>query len=108
MKLTRGFDVDRARIQFSGKVYDFDYAVSGQWSDSDFELKDAFLSNNFGGFDVKAGQFVTKFFDGYTSDPTTLVDGDYSITALTYGQGYSQGVEVSRDFGRFHCVRFLQ
>jgi hypothetical protein len=41
---TRGFDVDRARIQLSGKVYDFDYAVSGQWSETDFELKDAFLS----------------------------------------------------------------
>ena len=98
---TRGFDVDRARIQLSGKVYDFDYAVSGQWSETDFELKDAFLSGDFGGFDVKAGQFVTKFFDGYVSDPTTLVDGDYSITALTYGQGYSQGVEVSRDFDAF-------
>jgi hypothetical protein len=99
---TRGFDVDRARIQLSGKVYDFDYAVSGQWSETDFELKDAFLSGNFGGFDVKAGQFVTKFFDGYVSDPTTLLDGDYSITALTYGQGYSQGVEVSRAFDVFN------
>lgn len=98
---SRGFDMDRARIKFSGKVYDFDYAVSGQWSDSDFELKDAFLSNNFGGFDVKAGQFVTNFFSGYVSDPTTLVDGDYSITALTYGQGWSQGLEVSRKFDAF-------
>ena len=98
---TRGFDVDRARIQLSGKAYDFDYAISGQWSETDFELKDAFLGGDFGGFYVKAGQFVTKFFDGYVSDPTTLVDGDYSITALTYGQGYSQGIEVSRDFDAF-------
>ena len=98
---TRGFDIDRARIEFSGKAYDFDYAVSGQWSDNEFELKDAFLGNDFGGFYIKAGQFVTKFFDGYVSDPTTLVDGDYSITALTYGQGYSQGVEVSRKFDAF-------
>ena len=98
---TRGFDVDRARIQLSGKAYDFDYAVSGQWSETEFELKDAFLGADFGGFYVKAGQFVTKFFDGYVSDPTTLLDGDYSITALTYGQGYSQGVEVSRKFDAF-------
>ena len=100
--VTRGFDIERARIQFSGKAYDFDYAVSGQWSDTEFVLKDAFLSGNFGGFDVKAGQFVTKFFDGYVSDPTTLVYGDYSIIALTYGQGYSQGVEVSREFDVFN------
>ena len=98
---TRGFDIDRARIKFSGKVYDFDYAVSGQWSETEFELKDAFLSKNIGGFDVKAGQFVTSFYSGYVSDPTTLVTGDYSVTALTYGQGYSQGVEVSRSFNDF-------
>lgn len=98
---TRGFDVNRARIQLSGKAYDFDYTVSGQWSDTDFDLKDAFLSSNFGGFGVKAGQFVTSFYDGYVSDPTTLVDGDYSITALTYGQGRSQGFEVSRNFDSF-------
>jgi len=99
---TRGFDVERARIQLSGKVYDFDYSVSGQWSDTEFVLKDAFLSGSFGGFDVKAGQFVTKFFDGYTSDPTTLIDGEYSIAALTFGQGWSQGVEVSRSFDAFN------
>ena len=98
---TRGFDIDRARIKFSGKVYDFDYAVSGQWSETEFELKDAFLSKNIGGFDVKAGQFVTSFYSGYVSDPTTLVTGDYSVTALTYGQGYSQGVEVSKSFSDF-------
>tara|TARA_R100000008_G_scaffold15551_1_gene7576 strand:- start:1311 stop:2336 length:1026 start_codon:yes stop_codon:yes gene_type:complete len=98
---TRGFDVDRARIQFSGKAYDFDYSVSGQWSDTDFELKDAFLSGDFGGFDVKAGQFVTSFYNGYVSDPTTLVNGDYTIAALTFGQGWSQGVEVSREFDAF-------
>ena len=98
---TRGFDINRARIKFSGKVYDFDYAVSGQWSETEFELKDAFLSKNIGGFDVKAGQFVTSFYSGYVSDPTTLVTGDYSVTALTYGQGYSQGVEVSRSFNDF-------
>ena len=98
---TRGFDVERARIQFSGKAYDFDYTVSGEWSDTEFELKDAFLSADFGGFDVKAGQFVTSFYSGYVSDPTTLVYGDYSVTALTYGQGRSQGFEVSRGFDAF-------
>ena len=98
---SRGFDMNRARVKFSGKVYDFDYAVSGQWSDADFELKDAFLSGNFGGFGVQAGQFVTSFYNGYVSDPSTLVTGEYTITALTYGQGRSQGFEVSRSFGDF-------
>tara|TARA_R100001509_G_scaffold93877_2_gene54279 strand:+ start:1433 stop:2461 length:1029 start_codon:yes stop_codon:yes gene_type:complete len=98
---TRGFDIDRARIKFSGEAYEFGYAISGQWSDTEFELKDAFLTKNIGGFDVKAGQFVTSFYNGYVSDPTTLVTGDYSITALTYGQGYSQGIEVSREYDSF-------
>ena len=98
---TRGFDIDRARIAFSGEVYGFDYGVSGQWSDTEFVLKDAFLSKNIGGFDVKAGQFVTSFYSGYVSDPTTLVTGDYTVTALTYGQGWSQGIEVSKSFDDF-------
>tara|TARA_Y100001937_G_scaffold127422_1_gene199643 strand:- start:56 stop:1084 length:1029 start_codon:yes stop_codon:yes gene_type:complete len=98
---TRGFDVDRARIQLSGKAYDFDYVVSGQWSDTEFDLKDAFLSGDFSGFNVKVGQFVTSFYSGYVSDPTELIDGEYSVTALTYGQGRSQGVEISREFDAF-------
>ncbi len=38
-----GFGIPAARLIFSGSVYDVNYEVSGQWSDTgEFELKDAF------------------------------------------------------------------
>jgi hypothetical protein len=99
-----GFDVHRARIGVGGSAYNFDYAVSGEWSDNDFSLKDAYVSTDVNGFDIKAGQFVTSFYNGYVSDPSTLTTGEYTISALTFGQGRSQGIELGHSFGDFMAV----
>ena len=47
------------------------------------------------------------FYAGYVTDPreshNTL---NYSVSALTFGQGRGQGVELSRHFGDFHVSGF--
>ena len=100
-----GFQVQRARLIASGAVYDFNYLLSGEWDTgvSVFELKDAAVMTTFNDFGVKAGQFVTSFYSGWVTNPTTLVDGEYTISALTFGQGRSQGIEFNRTFGDFRA-----
>ena len=53
-----GFSVPRARLIFTGDIYDFSYKVSGQWSEGgNFTLKDAYA--DYSGFRV--GQFKSPF-----------------------------------------------
>jgi hypothetical protein len=101
---TSGFNLPYERLEVSGKVYDWDYKVSGEFSDSnagDFDLVDAYLSGSVFDTDVKVGQFVTSFYKGYTDSPLDNVTGEYSLIATTFGQGRSQGVEFSKDWGNF-------
>lgn len=98
------FSIPYARLEVSGRIMDkVDYVVSGEFSDyttGSFELVDAYLTMGLGGdFDLRVGQFVTSFYNGYTDSPLDQVAGEYSILATTFGQGRSQGLEVSRDFG---------
>ena len=104
---TSGFNLPYERLEVSGKVYDWDYKVSGEFSDSnagDFDLVDAYLSGSVLGTDVKVGQFVTSFYKGYTDSPLDNVTGEYSLIATTFGQGRSQGVEFSKDWGSFRAT----
>ena len=104
---TSGFNLPYERLEVSGKVYDWSYKVSGEFSDSnagDFELVDAYLSGTFLDTDVKVGQFVTSFYKGYTDSPLDNVTGEYSLMATTFGQGRSQGVEFSKDWGSFRAT----
>ncbi len=94
-----GFSVDRARLILSGDFgKDASYLLSGQWSDvtSTFDLLDARV--DFRAFDVanvRVGQFVPAFYSGFVTDPRSLITNNYSVSALTYGQGRGQGVELS-------------
>lgn len=104
---TSGFNLPYERLEVSGKVYDWSYKVSGEFSDSnagDFELVDAYLSGTFLDTDVKVGQFVTSFYKGYTDSPLDNVTAEYSLMATTFGQGRSQGVEFSKDWGSFRAT----
>lgn len=104
---TSGFNLPYERLEVSGKVYDWDYKVSGEFSDSnagDFDLVDAYLSGSVFDTDVKVGQFVTSFYRGYTDSPLDNVTGEYSLIATTFGQGRSQGVEFSKDWGSFRAT----
>jgi len=104
---TSGFNLPYERLEVSGKVYDWSYKVSGEFSDSnagDFELVDAYLSGSVFDTNVKVGQFVTSFYKGYTDSPLDNVTGEYSLIATTFGQGRSQGVEFSKDWGPFRAT----
>tara|TARA_B100001094_G_scaffold333068_1_gene408297 strand:- start:3564 stop:4655 length:1092 start_codon:yes stop_codon:yes gene_type:complete len=102
VEANHGFDVPRARLQFSGSVYDFDYVVSGQWYDNnggEFDLTDAYASTDIAGVNFKFGQFVSPFmksWDVYAADTLTA---DRSLVTYTFGQGRSQGIQFGKEFG---------
>jgi hypothetical protein len=104
-----GFSVDRARIILSGDLgKDASYLLSGQWSDvtSSFDLLDARVDfRAFDVADVRVGQFVPAFYSGFVTDPRSLITNNYSVSALTFGQGRGQGVELS-DFFVAENVKF--
>jgi len=97
---TYGFSVPRARLIVSGSVYDWDYKVSGQWSEGgDFELKDAYASTDFDGLGFKVGQFKTPFMKEVLVNRVDILGIERSIISNNFGQGRSQGVQFSHDFG---------
>jgi len=101
------FKLPYARLELSGKVYDWGYKVSGEYSDQnngDMELVDAVFSGKLAGLDFKVGQFVTSFYKGWTDSPLDLTTGEYSLVATTFGQGRSQGVEFGYDFGMLNLT----
>jgi len=106
-----GFAVDRARLTFSGDMSNesFSYLVSGEWSDvtNSFDLLDAVVTlRMFDEANVRVGQFVPQFYAGYVTDPTQLTTLNYSVSALTFGQGRGTGVEAFRSFGDFEVSAF--
>ena len=105
-----GFFVERARINISGDLADetVSYLVSGEWNNTsnNFNLLDAYVDFrlfDFGVFEtgstVRIGQFVPDFYGGFVDDPTKLTTYNYSVSALTFGQGRGQGIQFSRGFG---------
>ena len=106
-----GFSVDRARLTFSGDTSNesFSYLVSGEWSDAtnSFDLLDAVVTlRMFDEANIRVGQFVPQFYAGFVTDPTQLTTLNYSVSALTFGQGRGTGVEVFRSFGDFEVSGF--
>jgi len=102
LDVRQGFDVRKAVLGVEGLIYGANYKVSAEvGSNSDFRLRDAFISNDFEFGTLKVGQFKTAFMSEVNvSTPDTLI-GDYSIVSYTFGQGRSQGVELSESFGDF-------
>ena len=106
-----GFAVDRARLTFSGDMSNesFSYLVSGEWSDvtNSFDLLDAVVTlRMFDEANIRVGQFVPQFYAGYVTDPTQLTTLNYSVSALTFGQGRGAGIEAFRTFGDFEVSVF--
>jgi len=106
-----GFAVDRARLTFSGDMSNesFSYLVSGEWSDvtNSFDLLDAVVTlRMFDEANIRVGQFVPQFYAGFVTDPTQLTTLNYSVSALTFGQGRGAGVEAFRSFGDFEVSAF--
>lgn len=103
VEANHGFGIPVARLILSGDVYGVGYKVSGQWSDStnNFELRDAYGTLDLAGMDFKFGQFKAPFMKEFLTDRQDTLMADRSIVAYTYGQGWSQGIELGKDFGRF-------
>ena len=106
-----GFAVDRARLTFSGDMSNesFSYLVSGEWSDvtNSFDLLDAVVTlRMFDEANIRVGQFVPQFYAGFVTDPTQLTTLNYSVSALTFGQGRGAGIEAFRTFGDFEVSAF--
>jgi hypothetical protein len=106
-----GFFVQRARLDLSGGLSDesMSYQIAGEWSDStgSFDLIDANLTlRTFDFADIRVGRFVSSFYNGFVDDPTTLTTFNYSVSALTFGQGRGDGVEFSRNFDEWTISAF--
>ena len=103
LDVRQGFDVRKAVLGFEGTIHGADFKVSAEvGSNTDFRLRDAYISNDFGFVTVKAGQFKTRFMSEVNVSTTDTLIGDYSIVSYTFGQGRSQGVELSRELGDFN------
>ena len=102
VEANHGFNLPATRLIIEGKVHGVGYKVSGQWTDgNDFELKDAYGTFGLAGLDLKFGQFKAPFMKEFLVDRSETLAADRSIVAYTFGQGWSQGIEVGKDFGRF-------
>ena len=106
-----GFFVQRARLELSGDMSDesMSYQVAGEWSDStgSFDLIDANLTLRMFDFaNVRVGRFVSSFYNGFVDDPTQLTTKNYSVSALTFGQGRGDGVELFRTFDNWTVSAF--
>ena len=106
LDVRQGFDVRKAVFGFKGRLQlgegFANYKVTAEvGSNTDFRLRDAFISNDFGFATVKAGQFKTAFMSEVLVSTTDTLIGDYSIVSYTFGQGRSQGVELSKELGDF-------
>ena len=96
-----GFSIPRARLILSGDLFDWEYKVSGQWSDSNttFDLMDAYAQGGLFGGTLRVGQFKSPFMrEVLVAQQDTLMT-DRSIVSNQFGQGRSQGVQWSKDFG---------
>ena len=106
-----GFGIDRARLELSGDMTDesMSYQIAGQWNDvnNTFDLIDANLTLRMFDFaNVRVGRFVPEFYEGFVDDPTTLTTFNYSVSALTFGQGRGDGVELFRTFDQWDVSGF--
>jgi len=106
-----GFFVQRARLELSGDMTDesMSYQISGEWNDtsSTFDLLDANLTLRMFDFaNVRVGRFVPTFYQGFVDDPTQLTTLNYSVSALTFGQGRGDGIELFRTFDQLDLSVF--
>ena len=106
-----GFFVQNARLELSGDMSDesMSYQIAGEWSDSsgDFNLIDANITLRMFDFaNVRVGRFVSNFYEGFIDNPTEFTTKNYSVSALTFGQGRGDGIELFRSFGDIEVSAF--
>lgn len=92
-----GFDVRKAVLGVEGEVAEnWNFVLSGEWvPDTSFDLRDAYVSTTFDGVGFTAGRFRMPFMAEWQVNEPELLGNDYSILAYTFGQGRSEGVQLS-------------
>ena len=97
----RGFSLPRTRLILSGDLYNWNYTVSGQWSEGgEFDLLDAYGEGGLFGGTFRVGQFRAPFMREVLVDQTDTLAAERSIVSNQFGQGRSQGVQYGYDFGK--------
>lgn len=100
-----GFDVRKGVLGVKGRLAkDWSFVLSGEWTpDSSLELRDAYVDgkNLFEGVDLRVGRFRMPFMAEWQVNEPQLLGNDYSLIAYTLGQGRSEGVQLSKEFGEF-------
>ena len=98
-----GFDVRKAVIGIEGEVADnWNFVLSGEWvPDTSFDLRDAYISTTFNEVGFTAGRFRMPFMAEWQVNEPQLLGNDYSLIAYTFGQGRSEGVQLSHSMNDF-------
>lgn len=101
-----GFSVRKAVLGVEGEVSDkWSYVVSGEWvQDTSFDLRDAYVDADFDVVDMRAGRFRAPFMAEWQVNEPDLLGNDYSVIAYTFGQGRSEGVQLSHEAGPFNFL----
>ena len=98
-----GFNVRKAVIGLEGEVADnWNFVLSGEWvPDASFDLRDAYITTDFDGVGFTAGRFRMPFMAEWQVNEPQLLGNDYSLIAYTFGQGRSEGVQLSHSMNDF-------
>ncbi len=96
-----GFDIRRARLEFSGHVVNpnWMYKISGDFADENqdgvFSLRDAWIAHNCGnGFTVYAGQFKDPYMHETLVLSKHQLAVDRSVFESAFGDGRVQGIMI--------------
>ncbi len=98
-----GFSLPSTRLRFNGTVNSFDYTIVGAFNESDgtANLQDAFVGYGWNNYRLQMGQFRLPFMHEVNVDEIHQLSASRSVVAELFGQGRSQGVQLSADAGNF-------
>lgn len=101
-----GFSNPLTHLNFSGNLHTFDYKVQGAFNNTNGNafLKDAYLAHTFEGNRVQFGQFKLPFMREVSMSDELQLAADRSLVASTFGQGRSQGAQISVTGDRFRVL----
>lgn len=103
-----GFDVRKGVLGVEGEVAEnWTFVLSGEWTpDSSLDLRDAYVDTSFESIGFRAGRFRAPFMIEWQVDEPNLLANDYSVIAYTFGQGRSEGIQLSHSFDQNWSVLF--
>lgn len=98
-----GFEIRRAKLGFSGHVYDntWKYNVRGAFSNGSgvFTLDNAYIAKDMGsGWMLRLGQFKGPVLREELVSSSRQLLVDRSLVNEKFNQGYMQGIEISRSY----------